>query len=155
MSDLTPDTLAALAYRLECNGEAAAAIVCLHHASSWRANLAFANEDNTSMNSRLVDAEARIEAANKTWVGMWQEEHDQCIEALARIEALEKVLRRGRWVHGYMGAEGEVAFLTNAEQLNECEDLVAEDTDVGGFLRWEVEPLTRAEYRATLRSEEE
>jgi hypothetical protein len=90
MSDLTPDTLAALAYRLECNGEAAAAIVCLHHASSWRANLAFANEDNTSMNSRLVDAEARIEAANKTWVGMWQEEHDQCIEALARIEALEK-----------------------------------------------------------------
>jgi len=73
----------------------------------------------------------------------------------SRIEALEKVLRRGRWVYGYMGAEGEVAFLTNAEQLNECEDLVAEDTDVGGFLRWEVEPLTRAEYRATLRSEEE
>jgi hypothetical protein len=73
----------------------------------------------------------------------------------ARIEELEKVLRRGRWVHGYMGAEGEVAFLTNAEQLNECEDLVAEDTDVGGFLRWEVEPLTRAEYRAVLRGEEE
>ena len=34
-------------------------------ASAWEADLAFANEDNTSMHSRLVEAEARIEALER------------------------------------------------------------------------------------------
>jgi chromosome segregation ATPase len=95
MTEMTPETLGEWAVVVQ-NPDMPWLVIAeqiRRHASAWEADLAFANEDATSMNNQLIEANARIEALDQRHITdmAYMSAADETIAELrAHIEAVKR-----------------------------------------------------------------